>query len=445
VGIGGAGAGGDTGSENTGAFGGAGTGDAGVAFGSSNPCAPSGPTVAVEAASSNQSYETCTGNIAANLFVNALCSCDGASFGGYLKTRGFDSAEGIGSSEVRSDSGAAVGINGTYAMWGDSTDVGGSLAIAGTEPWQTTGYLKVRGDLRTAANATSIGIAEVGRNAWFAGDFSGLGALTVGGELHHAGDLNVLSLSASVEREESVSISFPCPCGDAERLPIAAIIDEATRHAVESSIVHLPDDWGASAGQGKVSLACGKYAVSRINVTSNLVLEVTGKSALFVDDSIDIRGDFSVQLATGASLDIFVRKGLAVTGSISLGDVFRPSAGRIYVDGVDDIALSERFTGYLYAPRAALHSEGPITVTGSLFVGSYDSRGPTAFNYDRAILRSGAQCEATSPPPGLCTKCGGCSAGKACIDGSCQACKTDLDCCSQSICNAGSCSPLVMQ
>ena len=201
---------------------------------------------------------------------------------------------------------------------------------------------------------------------------------------------------------------------------------------------------------------------------------------------------------------MFVAGNLVPTGVTSFGSVTRPAAVRIYVAGNSNVVLTGAgaFVGNIYAPRALVILTGFSDVYGSIFAGSFEAPGAVFIHYDSAILDAGNECPppeaddagapppaddagappvsddadappavdagstppavdagspppvdaggstpavdaSPPPPPPACKKCGSCSAGTACIKGTCGRCTADSDCCSPLVCNAGNvCGPL---
>jgi hypothetical protein len=416
--------------------------DGGAASGSAAQCREPGPLVTLSDRSGTASYSACTGRLAAASFLNAVCSCGDAHFGNFLRTRGFDSSRGAYEPGQADDSGASVGVNGTYALAAGFTDVGGSLALAGADGPVLAGSLQVRGDFRCAGDVTVTGAAGVARNAWLSGDLIALGSFTVGGVLHHQGSLHALLLSAPTQSEESVSVEKPCACAAEERLPIADLVANAASDN-DNVLIHLePETLTQATGSRTLALGCGRYYLDGI-AGGELTLDVSAPAALFVNGSVELDGKLDVRLAPGAELDLFVAGELRVAGAVSLASKERPSAGRLYVAGAGEIPLTSPWIGNLYAPLARVSASSALEVWGSIFAGQFVSTASASFIFDRALSSAGSACSTPKPPAGSCSRCGWCSGGTACVEGVCAACRRDDDCCSQSVCSNGSCVALV--
>ncbi|CAN0589505.1 unnamed protein product, partial [Laminaria digitata] len=86
--------------------------------------------------------------------------------------------------------------------------------------------------------------------------------------------------------------------------------------------------------------------------------------------------------------------------------------------------------------RSALVSSGPIEVFGALFARRIVPSGRLTLHYDRALQAAADDC-----PPRTdltCSTCADCRSS-ACIDGQCQPCVRDSDCCTPLTCQQGAC------
>jgi hypothetical protein len=192
-----------------------------------------------------------------------------------------------------------------------------------------------------------------------------------------------------------------------------------------------------------VTLPCGRVFLEQVTGTGNVTLHVTGKLALFVGNSIGLVGALLFQLAPGAEVDVFVAKNVAVSEPLTLSTSDRPSAGRLYVGGSEEIVLSSPWIGNLYAPLSNVRSSASLEAWGSIFCKDFVTAGSVNVIFDRAIVNANQSCE-ISQYGGTCSQCGWCSGGTACIAGTCGPCRQDGDCCGQAVCMGGSCGPLVI-
>lgn len=418
---------------------GAGTGGT-SGSGSSAPtsfCSGKGPIVTVTDSTTSSSYQTCTGRIAETKFTNALCTCNDASVAGYLRTRSFDSAK-----QTSPDLGGSVGVNKTYIISAGYTDIGGSFAIAGADSLSFAGYLKTGGDFRSAGSALVAGYTNIGRNAWLASGMTGVGPVSVAGDLHSSRPIVAIPLSlGGTQYQEAIIVTPPCPCTDKDILDIAPLVADAKLHNDNLANGISPSMFNLVVGNVSATLPCGRFYIEQMGGIGNIIINVTGRVALFVDGSIATAGNLEFRLAADAEIDIFVRDNLALTGRATFGAKDRPARSRIYVGGDGDVMLvgDGQFVGNVYAPRSLVTAVGYVDVWGSVFARDFVSPGYANFTYDRAIQHAGDVCDPTTPPPGTCTQCGTCTDGTACVGGTCGACRTDADCCSLLVCSAGKC------
>jgi hypothetical protein len=405
-------------------------------------CQSTGPVVTVGTGTS--SHQECTGQIAQTTFLNALCTCGDTKLVGYLNTRAFDSSQG--SYDPSSNlGGGAVGINGAFSVGAGDTDIGGSLSIAGPQSLNFTGYLRVGGDLRLAGASTVTGYTEVDRDAWFGGSFTDLGPLKVKRNLHSSGSVFAIPTTVSGQTVPgAVSISPPCPCSASDFLDVAAIVADGQAHNDNAANGISPDALKNVLLNAELTLPCGRTYLSEISGVGQVTVHVTGRAAVFVGGSVNALGALSFKLENSGELDLFVAKDLILTGSCSFGDKSRPAGARIYVGGSGEVSLfgSAGFVGNVYAPHSKVSAVGYADVYGSIVAGEFDSPGYAHFVYDRAVTTAGSSC----PPvnvPGACRKCGDCTDGSGCVNGTCSACAADTDCCGQFTCSGGKCTPVI--
>jgi hypothetical protein len=427
-----AGAGGHLGGA-AGAGGGSGKGTTATA---SDICSGKGPIVTIPGPKTTGSYQTCTGSIAETRFVNALCTCKNASVTGYLRTRAFDSAQG-----TSVDLGGSVGINGTYLNSVGFSDIGGSFSIAGHDSLSLAGYVKTGADFRTQGSAKVAGYTNVGRNMWVGAEYTDLGPVTVKGDLHSSGTMLAIPLLVSGARyQESVSVPPPCPCEDKDILDVAALVADAKTHNDNATAGIVPSMFKTLIGYATATLPCGKFYIEGIGGIGNVIINVTGRAALFVDGSINNTGNLEFRLDPSAEIDVFIRDNLAITGRATFGQKERPAASRVYIGGDGNVMLvgDGEFVGNVYAPRSLVQAVGYGAFLGSLFARDFICPGYADFAFDLAIKHAGDPCTPVTPP-GTCTQCGTCTGGTACVGGKCGPCRTDADCCSQLICSDGKC------
>ncbi len=401
-------------------------------------CSATGPLVSVPGATAT-TYDTCTGRIAETRFGNALCTCNDATMAGYLKTRAFDSRTGPAPDTL--EGGGSVGINHTYSITTGFTDVGGAFTVAGSESLSFAGFLQVGGDLRLAGEAIVAGYTKIYRNAWLGGAFTDLGPFDVGGDLHTGASVMAIPVRVGGTRAAFSPFGAPCPCEPSQLLDVGALVDDAKLHndnaaaGIDARMLNLV------VGNVDVTLPCGRFFFEHIGGIGNIIVNVTGRAAVFVDESVDATGNLEFRLAPGAAVDLFIRGNLVLTGRAVFGSRERPAGSRIYVGGDGDVLLigAGGFVGNLYAPRSLVTAVGYAEVWGSIFARDFQCPGYANFVYDSAIQHAGDSCDQPPPPKDSCDHCGTCTGGTACVGETCGACTLDGDCCSPMICSGGKC------
>jgi hypothetical protein len=424
----------------------AGGGSPSTGGGSSTPTAGEGPACVgfaptISNAGGAQSQTTCAGWLARRAFSHAVCSCGNLDVLAVLASDAVDSELEGGADERK---GAAIGVNGDYGG-GEYVRVDGSLTISGTASTASRGGIDVAGDLRLAGPVSAAGPIFVGRDAWLLGATSSLSLATVRRDLHLGPKGSVTALGAvavgAKTTNESFEIAPPCACGEGELIDIGEVVRQGMTQNDNGRIGLALDALSNVSSPTELTLSCGRFALNRISGGGEIALHVAGRVLLVVDGDVDAGRRFSLELGPGASLDVFIRGNLAVSGESLIGDNAHPAATRIYVLGSREIALpgTARFSANLYAPLAPLTVLALGDVYGAALGASIQSLGPLLAHYDRAVLRADDDCPVTAP---TCARCDQCETGKTCVGGVCGACASDADCCFPLACKAGACQVL---
>jgi hypothetical protein len=403
-------------------------------------CGSTGPVITVGIGDAGR--QECTGQVAQTTFINSLCTCKDLALAGYLRTRGFNSNNGPYTPGV-DEGGAAVGVNNDYTQSVGDTDVGGSMAIAGPDSMKLVGYMRIRGDLRLAGVSQVAGGTDVDRDAWFGDNFTDLGPVNVGRNLHHTGSVIGIPVSVSgTNTKQSVSVNPPCPCTAADILDVQAIVDRG--RADNDNVLNGIDPGVLKSviGTEELTLPCGRYYFDEISGIGQIVVHVNGRVAIYVGGLVTTLGSLKFEMGPKGEMDMFIAGDLTVTGGCSFGSKDRPAATRIYVGGSGDVQLigGSGFVGNVYAPHSKVTAVGYAEVWGSVVAGDFASPGYAQFIYDRAITTVGQDCP---PVNGSCRPCGVCTNGTACVNDKCGPCTNDSDCCSQNTCDNGKCEAVI--
>jgi len=241
---------------------------------------------------------------------------------------------------------------------------------------------------------------------------------------------------------DAVTVAAPCPCDPADLLDVEALVGDARADNDNDSIGLDPNGFSLVLGYVETTLPSGRYFVDQMGGAGDIIVNISGRVALFVDGSVNATGNLEFRIEPGGELDLFVKGDLVLTGRAVFGDADRPAASRIYVGGDGDVHLigADRFVGNVYAPRSLVTAAGYLEMYGSLFARDFVVPGYANFVYDRSIQHGGDDCDLPPPPTDTCEQCGTCTGGTACVDDECGACRNDDDCCSPLFCIDGVCS-----
>jgi len=395
-----------------------------------------------EAVSGDPRRATCAGWIARRAFSHAVCSCQDLNVLAVLTTDGRDSSsEDTGVDRV----GAAVGVNGSYPG-GEYVRIGGSFSVLGPKQLSSRGGIDVAGDLRVAPAVSAAGPISVGRDAWLLQSASSLAIATVGRDLHFGpnGALTALGLvvAGGATSHETFTLAPPCACAADDLIDIAGIVSEGLARNDNPRLGLGIDALKSAASPTQLALSCGRFALSGISAEAAVSVRIAGRVLLFVDGDVELGRDFSLQLDPGAEVDWFVRGNFSVSGEALVGDNARPGATRVYVLGARDVSLpgTARFSANFYAPHANITIGALGDSYGAVFGASVSSLGPLLAHYDRSVLKADEHCALA--PPSSCSRCDQCGTASACVDGACQACVADSDCCFPLVCEMGACRAL---
>jgi hypothetical protein len=389
--------------------------------------------------SANGAAPGCVGRLERALFSYALCACgDLKSDGTALVIDSFDSRQG---QYTPGENGAAVGVNGMWFASASRVQIGSAI-LAGGASIASDNFL-VAGDLweKNPLTATSSGI-RIARDLWAAGDVTAPAtrSVNVGRDAYLApgrSGSDRLALGGSPQFR-NFDVPAPCACD----LNIPALVSQA-QTANDNSAPGL-SSIASSLGfaTGIVPLPCGRLAFSGdTTLTSTVAFTVAQRTALFVEGNLSITGLASFDPGTTGELDIFVSGNLFVTGTVVIGNPKRPYATRLYVGGnAINVSGAAVAALELYAPHAAVQLPGATDVYGAVVGQNISTSGAARVHFDRAILDTSNGCSVAPPP--VCDSCEQCTAGLACVAGSCGPCTRDADCCEPMVCASGTCQPL---
>lgn len=384
--------------------------------GSAKACPNGGPPIKV-----GTRARDCLGTLAETTFRWSLCSCNDFNVSARFSTDAYDSRKGP---YKPGETGGGVGVDRDVTGWSDAVSVGGTLWIAGTKQYSSSGPAStVRTDLHLG------------------GSWKASTPFTVDGAAYVSGELSGVTVTGKTETVASVPAA--CDCSPQQLVPIADLV-EAHRTSNDNAVIGLDeaalDDPGAAI---RLDLPCGSYFLSAIKSSLALTVHVHGRTAIYVAGDVSASSSLAFTLDPGAELDLFVAGTLKASDTFVFGSPSYPALSRAYIGGTAKIALSSdvRLAGQLYAANSSeLVWSAKNEIYGSIFAGSFHGSDVTTIHYDRAVLHAGDFCP---PDPKECGSCEDCH-NQACKKGECSACTGDSDCCSPLVCNNGSCEPQVV-
>lgn len=329
----------------------------------------------------------CTGTVAVETFVRALCTCEGYATATTLTTDSFDSSVA------------------PYAPGGTTGDVGIDGII------QSNALLEIGGALSVGSSASMTGDFHVAHELDVGGDFVANNSTAADAKI--AGNLAVTSLAvvntltvpasstlagaitAGTTVRAPVTVAPPCACGASDLVDIGAFVDAHVTDNQDAVIGLAPDRLTNYSGAQTVDLPCGIYYLGPVNGDGALTLRITGRVALLVAGDIAMTAPLSIVLATDdAELDLMVSGLFSSTQAVVIGRADHPSRTRLYIDGSDDINLSgdSKLAANVYAPKAGLALSGNAEVFGSLFIRRLGQSAPITIHYDVDVRRADVGC-----------------------------------------------------
>lgn len=297
---------------------------------------------------------------APDLFEHAVCVCDDLTQVGALHVKA--GPAGIGSVGVngKSDLVNQADVVGTWIAWGGFSGVGVSIGDSLVTPAsvEIVGDARIQNDLVVGGDLTAVGTLAVN-------------TLRLGGRDQLTGEATIGNRAAYA----GAGSAPPCGCDD------STVFDVRQAVLAAKQAVGGETSWD-SVGATEIHLATGSYYVTSAQVVGETRFVIEGNVSIFVDGSLAAVGDTQWQLASGASLDLFVSGNVDHVGSLAAGNAANPGAFRLYLGGSETATIGEAaFFGSLYAPRADVAYVGDARIVGSIFAKSLQAVGTLTVEY----------------------------------------------------------------
>jgi len=439
---------------------------------SQKTCRGGGPPVNVDFPT-READKKCTGSLAKTTFRWGICSCNGLSMQNNLSIDAFDSRLGP---HQPGGYGGSFGSNGEIeiglgeifgSVWTSFSEEGtASLHPHSKGP----GKLFVRQQLHSDGSVTFGTTGEVDENAWVGGDVTGEGAgpgrggaggepITFGQTLHVPDGAEVGDrIEANEIKRRDVDVPTVCErCQEDQRIPVGQLVDERSDGNNDNDIVGLEADALSSPDKKTVlQLPCGAYYLSEIDVSSELVITTTGRTALFVDGNVTSDQRIKIVPAPRGEFDIFVKGDVTLENDMQIGATGYPASTRFYVNGEWTFKNDGTVGAYIYAVPGGISLMNNLVMYGGMYTQRLGTKNNVDVHYDRAVLDADQKCpdpdDGTDPDGdagmgdggpgdtggGMSDADGGGGGGTTCAERG-DNCSGDGDCCTPLICNDGNC------
>jgi hypothetical protein len=144
-------------------------------------------------------------------------------------------------------------------------------------------------------------------------------------------------------------------------------------------------------------LGTGDYATTSISLSGHDSILVTGNARLYLSGTLSMGGQASIEIATNATLAVYVNGSSAsIDGNGIINDPGNSANFQLYgTSNLTSLSLSGNgtFIGTLYAPEAALTLNGGgssnTDFSGAAVVGSATMHGHFSIHYDEALAKQG--------------------------------------------------------
>ena len=361
-------------------------------------CSGGGPQIEVDAAPEGQ--RRCTGNLAEEVFLWGVCSCDSLVFDDALQTDAYDST--LGRYEP-GGLGAGVGTNADIDV-GSQAEIRGSLWASSMPGAVFDDGVTVHQQLHVGGNLDTGSTAEFKKDAWVESNVEADGAATFGQTLHVTPNSTVSSgvNYGSLDDSTDFDVQNACTqCGAADRIPVSEIVDRHTGADNDNSAVGLSPDAMDGVDDGQVlELPCGEYYLSKMNIDDTATIRVTGRTALYIGGDVEVGSNLTIKPAANAELDVFIDGNVTIDDRVELGDAAYPASTRFYVGGDKgwDFGSQARMAGYIYAVPGGIVADDGIELYGGMYTQNLDAGSDVDIHYDRAILGAGKNCTPVDQP-----------------------------------------------
>lgn len=351
----------------------------------------------------NNEKEQCKGRVAKTTFRWGMCSCEDVRMRNNYLFDAFDSQTGP---YERGGFGGGVGSRGKVTA--DKGEIFGALYVSGQDGIELNNTLELYLQLHSGGPLNFPGPESFFHDdAFVDADIN----KPSGGEVVFHQDLTVPS-QYSVERVDvqgtfhrnSVNIGSTCRrCDPTDQIPIETIVKNHVNNN-DNGAIGLNADALDQPGEEKVlELPCGKYYLSKVDVSHKTVIRATGTTALFIDGDVLSSDALTILAAQGAELDVFVNGSFTAESQDSrIGAPSFPAANRFYVNDGWESGNDTSMGAYIYSIPGGITLKNNLEVFGGIYTQNLQTNRNTNNNlevhYDREILDADEECPEPEEP-----------------------------------------------
>jgi len=377
----------------------------------------------------------CTGKLAQTTFTYGICSCKDVAFESLGLVDGWDSSKGPYKPMVL---GGGVGAD-QHTTGSSQIDIWGPLWSAATTATAIDfgGNANVYHDVHSGANIVPSQFA-CGRDAYVAGDI--IGDMSIKKTLYQSPGKQRNGNVTYGALDTSKVITVPLPCDCVNKIPVVAIVAWGKTNN-DNAKIGLDPGLLTSNPPARVDLPCGIYYLTGFSLNGSTAIVVHGKTALLIDGSITANSflDITLDPKIASSLDIFVSGTITTGAQFKLGSPAIAALTRLYIGGTQQLTMSSGFIvgGEIWAGNATVDWSSGTDAYGAVFAGNFLGTADVHIHHDVGVVKAGKECP---PPPPMCGDCKDCG-NQACINGKCDMCTNNGQCCPPLVCQNGTCVP----
>ena len=426
-------------------------------------CKGGGPPINIGFKPSNM-QKKCSGKVAKTTFKWGLCSCNDVNFMNNFFVDGYDSKAGP---YQQGGYGGGVGTNGKFTA--GKGEIWGALWTSSNKGISSGPKLVVKQQLHSQGDLNWSVRGRVEDDAWVGGNVT---ASTPGGPPFKFQKKLTIPNGNSIHRRaqtnnvvrKPVSVSTVCKrCQAGKRIPVKQIVKNHKNNNDNAAIGLKKNALDNPGKKVVLKLPCGKYYLSKIDVSSKITIIAEGRTALFIDGNVNSQTDITIKPTPSAQLDVFVNGKVTLANEMEIGSPAYPAAMRFYVNDEWSFMNSAVIGAYIYAIPGGITTMNTLEVFGGLYTHDIQAMNELKIHYDREVLEADKKCPTPNPNPkpnpdagmsdsggtttdsggtkmdsGTTTKMDGGGGTNMCSEAG-QSCSADGDCCSPLVCDNGTC------